>query len=234
MNRLKAKSHVPCYIIIFLPYRYTGTFYNPLFHRDTTLDDIRKISRGGRKQHVTKQNNPLESSTSTVSKKRPSRQVSSAPEETIPETTTSSPDSRRRPLLPLRKRTVNRDFLVPNQAETKPLTPKTIELPSAADISAVQVLLGMVRNPIPEDISSCDDSISDVGSNDRANSKNYNFAHVVHELVTEMDTNDPTMLRWVDDGAAFLIDPSHPRLGNALAKHFHRTYQNCFDYSHCC
>lgn len=44
----------------------------------------------------------------------------------------------------------------------------------------------------------------------------------VHNLVSE--TKDPTMIRWVSDGEAFVVNPSHPDLSIALATHFSREF----------
>eukprot|EP00980_Cylindrotheca_fusiformis_P009947 scaffold2200_cov112-Cylindrotheca_fusiformis.AAC.4 len=210
--------------------KYTGTFYNPLFHRDTTLEDLRRIGRGGRKQHISKENNPTRQSVNapTASRKRLSNESSkkSVLEEPL---TKSKPLGRRRHLLPLQKKNVDHDF-VAGKPETKALsTMPTIESPSAADIDAVKALLDMVRNPIPTSeespsIVSCNDDT--VSETDRP--KTYNFARVVHELVTEMHSKDPAMLRWTDNGTAFVINPSHPRLGNALAKYFHHSKYSSF------
>jgi hypothetical protein len=218
--------------------RYIGTFYNPLFHRDTKLEDIRNISRGGRKQHATNENTskgqkvtPSKSSTIKVSYKRSPRKTTNAtvPQESIAKTLSSG---RRRLQLPLQKKNAEPDFEVV-KGEIKPLTPTTIEFPSAADISAVQVLLDMVRKPLPvsEECSSIASSVDKTSEPGDDRPKNYNFPLVVHKLVTEMDVKDPTMIRWIDNGSAFVIDPSHPRLGNALAKYFHRTYHKCVNFA---
>jgi hypothetical protein len=211
------------------------------------MEDIRKISRGGRKQHATNENTskgqkvtPSKSSTIKDSYKRSSSKTTNAtiPQEPIANTLSSG---RRRLRLPLQKKNAEPDFEVV-KGEIEPLTPRTIEFPSVADIRAVQVLLGMIRNPLPvseecSSIASSDGTTSKAG-NDRPENynfalvvpENYNFAVVVHELVTEMDVEDPTMIRWIDNGSAFVIDPSHPRLGNALAKYFHRTYHKCVNF----
>lgn len=52
--------------------------------------------------------------------------------------------------------------------------------------------------------------------------KEMNFAESVHQLVTELSVEDPTMIRWTSDGAAFRVNPSHPGLGDALSKYFQR------------
>ena len=48
------------------------------------------------------------------------------------------------------------------------------------------------------------------------------FPAIVHKLVSE--TKDPTMIRWVSDGEAFVVNPSHPDLSIALAAHFSREF----------
>lgn len=48
------------------------------------------------------------------------------------------------------------------------------------------------------------------------------FPVLVHNLVSE--TKDPTMIRWVSDGEAFVVNPSHPDLSIALVRHFSREF----------
>jgi hypothetical protein len=116
---------------------------------------------------------------------------------------------------------------IPGAKTVSPLTPKSIENPSADDITAVQVLLGMVQNPAAlEEFRPSDCSIassSDITHSRRSKSSR-NFALAVHALVTEADATDPTMIKWVEGGTAFEIDASHPKLGEALGKYFQRTY----------
>ena len=63
--------------------------------------------------------------------------------------------------------------------------------------------------------------------------KEMNFAESVHQLVTEASKRDPTMMHWTSDGAAFIVNPSHPGLGEALGKYFQRKSCNgyCFTFS---
>lgn len=51
-----------------------------------------------------------------------------------------------------------------------------------------------------------------------------NFAESVHHLVSEVSEQDPTMIRWTSDGAAFSVNPTHPKLGDALSKYFQRKF----------
>ena len=55
-----------------------------------------------------------------------------------------------------------------------------------------------------------------------SNGKETPFPAIVHRLVSE--TKDPTMIRWVSDGEAFVVNPSHPDLGITLATYFSRKF----------
>jgi hypothetical protein len=48
------------------------------------------------------------------------------------------------------------------------------------------------------------------------------FPDVVHLMMSQVDIEDPTIMCWVCDGEAFVIDPSHPCLGEVLSKYFQR------------
>lgn len=52
--------------------------------------------------------------------------------------------------------------------------------------------------------------------------KEMNFAENVHQLVMKASERDPTMMQWTSDGAAFIVNPSHPELGETLGKYFSR------------
>lgn len=154
-------------------------------------------------------------------KKASTKTVLTQSEEDSTDPSTPSP-YRRRARLPLQKRPVN--FSIAKTVS--PLTPKSIENPSGDDMTAAQVLLGMVQKPSSSDNAAAEEesmvSTSEVTNKSVARSKN--FAKAVHELVTEADATNPTMIRWVEDGSAFEMNRSHPDLGEALAKYFHRKY----------
>lgn len=92
-----------------------------------------------------------------------------------------------------------------------PLSERTIENPSAEDISAVQVLLKLTKN-----------ASSKATEDSCGRRKSESFAETVHRLVTDIHSTDPTMIQWVDDGTAFILDPTNPSLGAVLAKYFQR------------
>mmetsp|Transcript_736 Transcript_736/g.1349 ORF Transcript_736/g.1349 Transcript_736/m.1349 type:complete len:289 (-) Transcript_736:796-1662(-) len=202
--------------------RYTGTFFNPMFFRDADIEEVRKIGRGGCKKHL----RTVESSENmTPLSKKKSRYMASSSRNQLGLFTPSP--HRRRPRLPLQKRPVN----IPGSKTVSPLTPKSIENPSADDMSAVQVLLGMVQNPTAEEELRLSDTTSIASSSydvtngrggGRSSTKNSNFALAVHNLVTETDASDPSIIKWVEGGTAFELDPSHPKLGDALGKYFQR------------
>ena len=88
------------------------------------------------------------------------------------------------------------------------------ELPTEADLTAVEVLLKLTeKKKVP---SGGEEAAS---SGKRSNS----FAEIVHQLVTEVDTREPSLIKWADDGSAFYLDPTHSGLGDVLAKYFQRT-----------
>ncbi|KAL3931783.1 MAG: hypothetical protein SGBAC_011146 [Bacillariaceae sp.] len=210
---------------------YTGTFYNPMFRKEAPMEEIRKIGRGGCKKHL-RSVESSENMTPTNNRKKKKKQSQSQSSYTASSSNrqlgllTPSPH-RRRPRLPLQKRTVN----LPRAKSVSPLTPKSIENPSADDMSAVQVLLGMVQNPTAEDLRPSEDSSSIASSaaaaaaaaNSSRRAKSRKFAMAVHNLVTENHATNPNLIKWVEGGTAFEIDASHPQLGDALGKYFQRT-----------
>jgi hypothetical protein len=103
----------------------------------------------------------------------------------------------------------------------KPLSKKIIEHPTEADMTAVEVLLRMTRNPLP--LLNDGVSVTSYGRGDCQRTDN--FAESVHRLVTEVDARDSSMITWVDDGNAFKIDRTHPDLGKTLAKYFQRMFR---------
>lgn len=53
------------------------------------------------------------------------------------------------------------------------------------------------------------------------------FAVIVQMMVEETHVNDPTIMRWEQDGNCFRVFPDHPDLPGVLAVHFqHRNYSS--------
>ncbi|CAJ1946748.1 unnamed protein product [Cylindrotheca closterium] len=203
--------------------RYTGTFFNPFFRKDTELEEVRKIGRGGCKKHLRTVGSSSENTTPFTRKK--SRYMASSSRSQLGLLTPSP--HRRRSRLPLQKRPVN----IPGAKAVSPLTPKSIENPSADDITAVQVLLGMVqKTAVPEELRPSDCSIASSSeiTQSRRSKSSRNFALAVHALVTETHANNPKIIKWVEGGTAFEVDASHPKLGDALGKYFQHSKYSSF------
>ena len=49
------------------------------------------------------------------------------------------------------------------------------------------------------------------------------FPNVLYDMLVEQSVSNPSVMHWIPDGTAFIVDPSHPGLSKILPQYFGRT-----------
>jgi hypothetical protein len=61
----------------------------------------------------------------------------------------------------------------------------------------------------------------------RAEHAETSFGELVHRIVTETEKTHPHLIRFIEDGSAFMVSGPREELGVIMTKYFPRKYNNC-------
>jgi hypothetical protein len=144
--------------------------------------------------------------------KRDLQTISSASPEPVP-----NENSQRR--LGTKEERRDRSIVTPPQEECLPNSNTRLEESIPAEKTTTQVRLVLASCQLPG--KSCLQVVT-FERPSRVLNPTSSFAEIVNQMVSDVDSTDPSVIHWVLNGEAFHVEATHPCLGIALSKYFQR------------